>query len=62
MIKAIIFDLDDTLLMTRHVAYRALLTTAKKYYKLSINDNDIDKLYGIPFTNFIENYSEVSKK
>ncbi len=53
MIKAIIFDLDDTLLMTRQTKYEALKFAAKHFYRLTITDDEIDKQWGKPFQAFM---------
>lgn len=48
-IKAIIFDIDDTLVQTMQCKWDALKATAKKYYHLEITDEHIKKFWGIPF-------------
>jgi len=54
MLKAIIFDLDDTLTQTRQTQYNTLKTTAKRFYNLEISNSDIDALYGIPYREFMQ--------
>ncbi|PIP53496.1 phosphatase, partial [Candidatus Beckwithbacteria bacterium CG23_combo_of_CG06-09_8_20_14_all_34_8] len=54
MLKAIIFDLDDTLTQTRQTQYNTLKTTAKRFYNLEISDSDIDALYGTPYREFMQ--------
>lgn len=53
MLKAIIFDFDDTLVMTRTIVTQALIQTAKTYYNLIITKTEIDSLWNIPFTEFM---------
>lgn len=49
MIKAILFDFDDTLVKTLEIKTKALQITGKKYYGLTISDQEIKKHWGIPF-------------
>lgn len=53
MIKAIIFDLDDTLIQTSKAKYKALQHAAKKFYDLDLTDEDIRAHWGKPFERFI---------
>lgn len=53
MIKAIIFDLDDTLIQTSKAKYKALQHAAKKFYDLDLTDDDIHSHWGKPFELFI---------
>lgn len=53
MIKAIIFDLDDTLIQTSKAKYKALQHAAKKFYNLEITDQDIQSHWGKPFELFM---------
>jgi len=53
MIKAIIFDLDDTLIQTSKAKYKALQHAAKKFYDLDLTDDDIRSHWGKPFDQFI---------
>jgi len=48
-IKAIIFDIDDTLVQTIQCKWLALKATAKKYYNLKITDTQLKKFWGTPF-------------
>ena len=48
MIKAVLFDFDDTLVITKVVRYEALKEAGRKYYDLDIKDEDIDKHWGKP--------------
>lgn len=60
MIKGIIFDYDDTLIMTSEAKFAAHKFTAKKFYNIDLTDTDIKKVWGIPFTQFIKKlYREV---
>jgi len=52
-IKAVIFDLDDTLLQTRKTKYAALKHEAKLFYNFSLTDDDITKHWGKPFETFM---------
>jgi HAD superfamily hydrolase (TIGR01549 family) len=53
MIKAIIFDLDDTLLMTKETKYQALKFAGKHFYNIEISDKTIDTHWGKPFLEFM---------
>jgi HAD superfamily hydrolase (TIGR01549 family) len=53
MIKAIIFDFDDTLVVTKTIRYKAIKFAGEKFYNLKITDSEIDKLWGKPFDYFI---------
>lgn len=53
MIKAILFDFDDTLVKTKEIRYKALKKAAKVFYNLNITDADIDNEWGKPFDIFI---------
>jgi beta-phosphoglucomutase-like phosphatase (HAD superfamily) len=53
MIKAIIFDLDDTLLKTRQTKYQALKYAGKHFYNLDISDEILDKHWGKPYLEFM---------
>lgn len=49
MIKAIIFDFDDTLVKTKDSKWGALKETGKRFYNLDISDDHIGKFWGKPF-------------
>lgn len=49
MIKAVIFDFDDTLVKTKESKWSALKETGKRFYKLDITDDHIGKFWGLPF-------------
>jgi len=53
MIKAVLFDFDDTLVKTKSIRYKAIKKAGKKFYNLNISDADIDKYWGKPFDSFI---------
>lgn len=52
-IKAIIFDFDDTLYMTRQTRIGAGIYWAKEFYNLTITKSDILKQWGKPFDEFM---------
>lgn len=47
--KAVLFDYDDTLVKTRESKWQAIKETAKRYYDLDIQDQDIAEFWGQPF-------------
>lgn len=49
MIKAIIFDFDDTLVQTKKSKWAALIETARLHYELDIDENHIKQFWGKPF-------------
>ena len=53
MIKAIIFDLDDTLIQTSKAKYKALQHVAKTFYNLDLTNEDIRSHWGKPFALFM---------
>jgi phosphoglycolate phosphatase-like HAD superfamily hydrolase len=53
MIKGIIFDLDDTLLQTKQTKYQALKETGRKFYDLTITDEQLSSNWGKPFSEFM---------
>ena len=53
MLKAILFDFDDTLLQTAQSKFAALKYTAKKFYNLELTDEEIRNYWGLPFTVFL---------
>jgi len=68
-IKLIAFDFDDTLVQTKVIRYEALKFTGKSFYNIQITNQDIDKYWGLPFSemmngvfNRIEDSSEIIKK
>ena len=54
MIKAILFDLDDTLIKSAETKFAALKYTGKKFYDMDLADKDIRKHWGLPFTVFMK--------
>ena len=54
MIKAIIFDLDDTLIQTSRAKYSAIKHAGKTFYDLEINDHEIKSHWGKPFELFMK--------
>jgi HAD superfamily hydrolase (TIGR01549 family) len=53
-IKAIIFDFDDTLFMTRQTRIAAGIYWAKHFYNRTITKQDILKQWGKPFDEFMK--------
>jgi phosphoglycolate phosphatase len=53
MIKAIIFDFDDTLVQTKTIRYKAIKHAGKKFYDIEISNADIDAQWGKPFEDFL---------
>ncbi len=54
MIKAILFDFDDTLIRTLETKIHALKHVGKKYYNMDIHDEDVKKHWGKPFEVFMD--------
>ena len=53
MLKAIIFDLDDTLLKTKQTKFEALKFAGKHFYNLELTDETLLKHWGKPFMQFM---------
>ncbi len=53
MIKAILFDFDDTLVQTKKSKWAALKETAKRHYDLKITDQDLQQFWGQPYQSMI---------
>lgn len=53
MIKAVLFDFDDTLVKTKEIRYKALKFAGKKFFNFDITDNEIDQYWGKPFNAFL---------
>ncbi len=53
MIKAVLFDFDDTLVKTKEIRYKALKEAGRIFYDLQITDGHIDDYWGKPFNQFI---------
>ena len=53
MIKAIIFDFDETLVETFRIRSRALQECGKLHYGLDLTEADIRSFWGLPFAEFI---------
>ena len=53
MIKAVLFDFDDTLVETKAIRYKALKEAGKTFFNIDITDKDIDEHWGKPFNSFI---------
>lgn len=54
MIKAVIFDMDDTLIKTRVAKYSAHKYFGKAQYNLTITDDDLDTHWGKPFPQMVQ--------
>lgn len=54
MIKAVIFDLDDTLLKTRETKFAAIKYAGKHFFNLDITDELIRSHWGKPFPEFMQ--------
>lgn len=54
MIKAIIFDLDDTLIQTSKAKFGAIKHAGKTFYNLEISDQEIKSHLGKPFEQFMK--------
>lgn len=60
-LKAVIFDIDDTLLQTISCKWGALKETAKVYFNYELTDKELKKHWGIPFEIMIKNlFSDAS--
>jgi len=53
MIKAVLFDFDDTLAKTKVIRYKAIKEAGKTFYNIDITDKDIDQHWGKPFNTFL---------
>lgn len=49
MIKAILFDFDDTLTRTKDTRWAAYIETGKKFYNMEITGEELEKYWGTPF-------------
>jgi len=49
MIRAFIFDYDDTLVQTRQCKFAAIKETGVRYYSHQLSDSDIENHWGKPF-------------
>jgi len=54
MIKAVIFDLDDTLVKTSETKYAALKFAANNFYKLELTSEMIRLHWGKPYRKFMQ--------
>lgn len=55
MIKAVLFDFDDTLVQTKQVKWQALTETGHRHFQLTITPNDISKYWGLPYRQVLLN-------
>jgi HAD superfamily hydrolase (TIGR01549 family) len=51
--RAVIFDLDDTLLMTREVKWAHHKAVAERYYGIRLTDEELERHWGRPFDELI---------
>lgn len=54
MIKAVIFDYDETLVKTLESRIKVYIALAKDEYNLTLTDDQIRKAFGIPYVEFIK--------
>ncbi len=54
MIKAVIFDFDDTLVETRAIKFEHHKAVAKKFYNIDLTEETFLKHYGQPFNTIIK--------
>ncbi len=57
MIKAVLFDLDGTLLDTNRLILESFKYTFKKHLNINVNDEEIIKYFGEPLKTTLERYS-----
>ena len=53
--KAIVFDYDDTLVLTKTSKWDAIKGTARRFYNLNISNEGIEKYWGKPFQEMLTN-------
>ncbi|TGM59129.1 HAD-IA family hydrolase [Leptospira vanthielii] len=53
MIKAIIFDYDDTLVQTRKTRYNTIYKLTKEIFNTNITEKEIDEAWGLPAEDFL---------
>lgn len=65
MIKAVLFDLDGTLLNTNELIYKSFVYTFKEGLNMTPSKDEITSFYGQPleytFKNYIDNKSEIDR-
>lgn len=54
-IKAVLFDLDDTIMQTKEIKVKAIKTLGLRYYNFEVPDELIDRHWGGPVSSFYEN-------
>ena len=57
-IRAVLFDLDDTLVQTKLTRYKAIIALAERYYNYPLTEAMIDSYWGTPHREF---YSQLFK-
>jgi len=61
MYRAIIFDMDDTLIQTRQAKFAAHIHAAKRFYNLDITQADVQAHWGKPFHETVRGiYQDIS--
>ncbi|EKJ87798.1 HAD-IA family hydrolase [Leptospira meyeri] len=53
MIKAILFDYDDTLVQTRKTRYQTIYKLSDELFKTKITEKEIDEAWGLPAEKFL---------
>lgn len=53
MIKAILFDYDDTLVQTRKTRYNTIYKLSEEVFKTKITEKEIDEAWGLPAEEFL---------
>ncbi|MCW7489128.1 HAD family hydrolase [Leptospira meyeri] len=53
MIKAILFDYDDTLVQTRKTRYQTIYKLSDELFKTRITEKEIDEAWGLPAEKFL---------
>lgn len=53
MIKAVIFDYDDTLVQTRKTRYKTIYKLSKELFNTEITEKEIDEAWGLPAEDFL---------
>lgn len=53
MIKAILFDYDDTLVQTRKTRYNTIYKLSEELFKIKITEKEIDAAWGLPAEEFL---------
>lgn len=62
MIRALLFDFDDTLVMTRKTKGEALKELARLRFNKELTDEDLDRHWGAPYQEFLSKLFDISPK